>query len=81
MRAILLHIFRQGCQATQRAMHLLGRSLEQSPAAHREQGVANERQPIEHESDVLKGNPLNTVTLRRQLADAAVAGGGYILNQ
>ena len=30
---------------------------------------------------VLKPVPLNTVALRRELADAAVAGGGYILNQ
>jgi alkylation response protein AidB-like acyl-CoA dehydrogenase len=30
---------------------------------------------------VLKVREVNTVALRRQLADAAVAGGGYILNQ
>jgi hypothetical protein len=29
---------------------------------------------------VLKSAPLNTVVLRRQLADAATAGGRYILN-
>jgi hypothetical protein len=29
---------------------------------------------------VLKVTPVNTVALRRQLADAALAGGGYILN-
>jgi hypothetical protein len=30
---------------------------------------------------VLKVTPINTVALRRQLADAAVASGGYILYQ
>ncbi len=46
MGAVDRGLVRQGGQALQAGPHLLGRALEQPPAAQREQGVADEGDPV-----------------------------------